>query len=570
MTFVERAIRYAQSVVGGKVAACKWVKAACRRHLDDLEKGGASWRYVFDPAAANRVCQFQQLLPHIKGEWARPVLVEGQMVYPKIALEDWQCFILCVVFGWKVKATGKRRFKRVYIEVPRKNAKSTLSSGVANFMLTADGEPGAEVYSAATTGEQARIVFNDACVMAQREPSFVSRFGVDVGKHSMSVPDTASVFRPLNAEGSTLDGLNIHCGVIDELHAHKKRDLYDVLDSGTGARSQPILWMITTAGSDRSGICYEQRIHVTKILDGAFSDDSFFGIIYTIDEDDDWTDPSVWAKANPNYGVSVMPDDMEDGCRKAMSMASAQNGFLTKRLNIWVNADSAWMDMRAWDACGDPTLNIDDFAGQECIISHDLASKVDIAAKMRLFWRDIGGIRHYYGFGRYFLNEKVVNEGANAQYSGWARRGTLVVTPGNVTDFAVIEDDFTDDAAKYTVIEAPYDPFQATQFSQRMVAAGLPMIEVGAIVKNFSEPMKWLEALVLQKRFHFDGDEMLTWMVSNTVCHRDAKENIFPRKEREENKIDGLVALLMCLNRAMSAQDLDGNIDDFLNAPIST
>jgi phage terminase large subunit-like protein len=560
MTFVERANRYAQRVVGGEIASCKWVRAACQRHLNDLARSGADWRYVFDAKAANRVCQFQQLLPHIKGEWARPVLVGGQMVYPKIALEDWQCFILCVVFGWKVAETGKRRFKRVYIEVPRKNAKSTLSSGVANYMLTADGEPGAEVYSAATTGEQARIVFNDATVMAQREPSFVSRFGVDIGKHSMSVPETASVFRPLNAEGSTLDGLNIHCGVIDELHAHKKRDLYDVLDSGTGARSQPILWMITTAGSDRSGICYEQRIHVTKILDGAFVDESFFGIIYTIDEGDDWTDPAVWAKANPNYGVSVMPDDMEEGCRKAMSMASAQNGFLTKRLNIWVNADSAWMDMRAWDACGDQALKIDEFAGQECIASHDLASKVDIAAKMRLFWRDIAGVRHYYGFGRYFLNEKAIEEGTNSQYSGWSRRGLLVATPGNVTDFAVVEEDFLSDAKLFTVIEAPYDPFQATQFSQRMVAAGLPMIEVGSTVKNFSEPMKWLEALVLQKRFHHDGDELLTWMVSNTVCHRDAKENIFPRKEREENKIDGVVALLMCLNRAIAAHDLDSTI----------
>jgi phage terminase large subunit-like protein len=560
MTFVERANRYAQRVVGGEVVACKWVKAACRRHLDDLARAAGGWRYVFDEVAANRVCQFQQLLPHIKGEWARPVLVGGQMVYPKIALEDWQCFILCVVFGWKVAETGKRRFKRVYIEVPRKNAKSTLSSGVANYMLTADGEPGAEVYSAATTGEQARIVFNDSVVMAQREPSFVSRFGVDIGKHSMSVPETASVFRPLNAEGSTLDGLNIHCGVIDELHAHKKRDLYDVLDSGTGARSQPILWMITTAGSDRSGICYEQRIHVTKILDGSFSDESFFGIIYTIDEGDDWTDPAVWAKANPNYGISVMPDDMEEGCRKAMSMASAQNGFLTKRLNIWVNADSAWMDMRAWDSCGDPALKIDDFAGEECFVSHDLASKVDIAAKMRLFWRDIGGVRHYYGFGRYFLNEKAIEEGTNSQYSGWSRRGLLVATPGNVTDFAVVEEDFLSDAKQFTVLEAPYDPFQATQFSQRMVAAGLPMIEVGSTVKNFSEPMKWLEALVLQKRFHHDGDELLTWMVSNTVCHRDAKENIFPRKEREENKIDGVVALLMCLNRAIVAHDLDGVI----------
>lgn len=561
MDFVDRANRYAQRVIDGEVVACKWVRAACQRHIGDLARIDPEWKYSFDPVAANRVCQFIQILPHIKGDWARPVRVGNRMVYPKIKLEDWQCFILCVVFGWKFISTGKRRFKRVYIEVPRKNAKSTLSSGVANFMLTADDEPGAEVYSAATTGEQARIVFNDACTMAAREPSFVERFGVEVGAHSMLVRSVASVFRPLNAEGSTLDGLNIHCGIIDELHAHKKRDLYDVLDSGTGARSQPILWMITTAGSDRSGICYEQRIHVTKILDGVFEDESFFGIIYTIDEGDDWTDPAVWAKANPNFGISVMPDDMEEACRKAMSMASAQNGFLTKRLNIWVNADSAWMEMRAWDACGDPALKIEQFNGEECIVSHDLASKVDIAAKMRLFWRDIDGVRHYYGFGSYFLNEQAIEDGRNSQYTGWARRGILIATPGNVTDFSMIEDDLLDDAAHFTITEAPYDPFQATQFSQRMVAAGLPMLEVGQTIKNFSEPMKWLEALVLQNRFHHDGDPLLTWMVSNVVCHRDAKDNIFPRKEREENKIDGVVALLMCLNRAMSDENTSSIYD---------
>lgn len=555
MDFAARALRYANAVVTGEIVACGWVKKAAQRHIDDLARAEQGWNYYFSNAAANRVCAFIELFPHIKGEWARPRMIDGELTYPRIRLEDWQCFVLCVPFGWLRGDNGKRRFTRVYVEVARKNAKSTLSSGVANYMLTADGEPGAEVYSAATTGEQARIVFNDSTKMAEREPEFLSTFGVEVGKHSMTVPDTASVYRPLNAEGSTLDGLNVHCGVIDELHAHKKRDLYDVLDSGTGARSQPLLWMITTAGSDRSGICYEQRIHVTKILDRVFEDESFFGIIYTLDDGDDWADQAVWPKANPNFGISVMLEDMQNLCRKAQSMASATNNFLTKRLNIWVNADSAWMDMRAWDAAADPKLKLLDFVGQESVISHDLASKVDIAAKMRLFWRDIDCIRHYYGFGAYFLNEAAVEEGRNSQYDGWARRGLLTVTDGNVTDFSVIETDFIDDASMFTVTEAPYDPFQATQFSQRMAEAGLPMIEVGQTVKNFSEPMKWLEALVLQGRFHHDGDPVLTWMVSNVVCHRDAKDNIYPRKEREENKIDGLVALLMCLNRVISSDN---------------
>ncbi|RJG06258.1 terminase large subunit [Noviherbaspirillum cavernae] len=551
MDYVDRTLRYAAGVTSGEIIACKWVKLACQRHLDDLQREG--WKYRFDAARANRVCRYVELLPHIKGDWARPVNVDGVMVYPTINLEDWQCFIICVVFGW-IDQRGKRRFKRVYVEVPRKNAKSTMSSGIALYMLTADGEPGAEVYSAATTGEQARIVFDDAKRMALRSPALLERFGVGVATYDITIAETASTFRALNAEGSTLDGLNIHCAIVDELHAHKRRELYDVLDSGTGSRSQPLLWMITTAGSDRSGICYEQRAHVIKVLERVFEDESFFGIIYTIDDEDDWADPAVWAKANPNYGVSVLPDDMEAACRKAMSMPSAVNGFLTKRLNVWVNADSAWMDMRAWDACGDPVLTLEQFEGAECLIAHDLASKVDIADKVRLFWRDIEGRRHYYAFAQHYLNEQAIEDGRNSQYSGWARRGLITVTPGNVTDFGVIEDDLLIDAARFRVQEAPYDPFQATQFSQRMVAANLPMVEVGQTVKNFSEPMKWLEALVLEGRFHHDGDPVLTWMVSNVVCHRDAKDNIFPRKEREENKIDGVVALLMCLNRAIADQ----------------
>lgn len=554
-TYVERAHSYARAVVEGDIVACKWVKRAAQRQLNDLKQAETGWKFRFDEPAANRICRFIELMPHIKGEWARPVWIDGDMVYPRIVLEDWQCFILCTVFGWLHNLTGMRRYKRAYIEVPRKNAKSTLSSGVALYLLTADGEPGAEVYSAATTGEQARIVFNDSSQMAQRESSFIDRFGVNIGKHAITVPETASVFKPLNAEGSTLDGLNIHGGIIDELHAHKKRDLYDVLDSGTGARKQPLLWMITTAGSDRAGICYEQRIHVTKVLENVFEDDSFFGIIYTIDDGDDWADEATWAKANPNYGISVNTEDMQQACDKAKSMASAQNNFLTKRLNVWVNADSAWMEMRAWEACRDTSLKLADFKGQPCIIAHDLASKVDIAAKIYLFWRDIDGKRHYYGFGRYYLNEAAVQNGSNSQYSGWTRQGLLTVTPGNVTDFEVIEDEFIQDAQEFTIEEAPYDPFQATQFSQRMVAEGLPMIEVGQTVKNFSEPMKWLEALVLEGRFHFDGDPVLTWMISNVVCHRDAKDNIYPRKEQEQNKIDGVVGLLMCLNRALSLEN---------------
>lgn len=542
MDHTTRAIDYADRVVSGKEVAGKFEIRACERFLRDIDHGN-DWIYRYDKVQAERACTFIEGLPHIKGQWARQRL--------KISLEPWQSFIVCNLFGWLHQESGMRRFTTAYLEVARKNAKSTIAAGIGLYMLAGDGEPGAEVYSAATTGDQARIVYDVARQMVLRESAFAAS-GVEAQIRGIYITDDARKFEPLNAEGSTLDGLNPHCIVIDELHAHKRRDVYDVMDTARGARDQSLLLSITTAGSDRAGICYEQRIYVTKVLDGVFDDERYFGIIYTIDDNDDWTNPSVWRKANPNYGISVLTEDFERSAREAMNKPSALNNFLTKRLNVWVNADNAWMDMRAWDACADISLTIDQFEGHDCIIAHDLASKVDIAAKMRLFWRDIDGERHYYAFGRYFLNESAIENGTNSQYNGWARRGMLTATPGNVTDFGVIEDDFMDDATRYTVIEAPYDPFQATQFSQNMVAAGLPMIEVGATVKNFSEPMKWLEALVLQNKFHHDGDEVLAWMISNTVCHRDAKENIFPRKERDENKIDGVVALIMCLNRAMS------------------
>lgn len=554
MSYIEIANQYIADVLSGEIIACKWVKLACQRQVKDLARAAAGdegFPYRFDGAAGSRICQFVEMLPHTKGRWARQ--------RERIRLEPWQCFILSTVFGWLHVDTGMRRFRRAYEEVARKNAKSTKSSGIALYLFGADNEPGAEVYSAATTRDQAKIVFDDARAMALREPDMCSALGIDVLQHQMIIEDESSKFLPLSAEGTTLDGLNVHGGIIDELHAHKTRAVFDVIDSATGARDQSLLWMITTAGSNRAGICYEQRIHVTKILNGVFEDENFFGIIYTIDDDDDWRDPAVWIKANPNLHISVALDDMEMACRKAQSMPSAIANFKTKKLNVWVNADSAWMDMQAWEACADESLQLADFTGEDVIIAHDLASKIDIAAKIRLFKREIEGVWHFYAFGEYYLNEYAIEQSSNAHYPGWAETGQLTVTPGNVTDFGVIEDDLLYDAKRFRITESPYDPFQATQFSQRMVEAGLPMIEVGSTVKNFSEPMKWMQALVLQGRFHHDGNPVLTWMVSNTVCHKDAKENIFPRKEREENKIDGVVATLMCLNRLINLEPVEND-----------
>jgi phage terminase large subunit-like protein len=363
--------------VSNKILACELTKLACKRFLNDCKKSKKKdFPFELIEETASKFCRVIELLPHVKGKpWAGT----------KIKLEPWQIFIVVNVFGWLHKKTGLRRFRTVYVEVPRKNAKSTLTSTVALCMLAIDGEPGAEIYSAATTRDQAKIVFEDAQNMTRRTPGFRKKFGIEVGARAITILESGSKFMALSAEGSTLDGLNVHFGGIDELHAHKTRSVFDVIETATGARTQPLLWLITTAGSNQAGICYEQRTYVTKILEGAFEDDTYFGVIYTIDKTDDWTDPAVWEKANPNYGISVIPDDIARLAKKAEKLPSAQNNFLTKRLNVWVNANEAWMNMREWDKCADPTLNIEDFKGEHCFVGVDLASKIDIAVMMFLF-----------------------------------------------------------------------------------------------------------------------------------------------------------------------------------------
>ncbi|POR47069.1 phage terminase large subunit-like protein [Paraburkholderia eburnea] len=561
-SYAMTARRYAEAVVAGNVPACRWVKLACQRQLNDLARfKGKSSPYRFNPklsdrsgkdfAPADNLCALIERLPHVKGPLA------GE----PITLEPWQVFILTTVFGW-VQADGRRRFRRSYIEVPRGNAKSTLSSAVGLYMLAADGEGGAEVYSLATTRDQARIVFGDAQTMARRSAGFRSRFGVAVGAHNMNVLASGSKFEALSAEGSTLDGLNIHFGCVDELHAHKTRTVYDVVETGTGKRNNSLLWVITTAGSNRAGICYEIRSFVTKLLEGVFEDDSQFGIVYGLDDGDDWTTEEALIKANPNWGISVQPEVLVPLQAKAMQLPSAVNNFKTKHLNEWVNADTAWMDMRAWDRCADTALDLDTFAGQPCWIGLDLASKTDIAALMLLFAHpEIEG--GYAIFGRYYLPEDTVMATSNSQYAGWMRNGRLTVTPGNVIDFGWIEADLIEMSSRFQVQGVAFDPFQATQLSTRMLAEGLPMIEVRPTVLNFSEPMKALEALVLQRRLIHDGDPVLGWMASNVVAHLDAKDNIYPRKERPENKIDGIVALIMALSRALVGDGTPKMPDDY-------
>lgn len=543
--YVDAALEYARAVVAGEIKACKWTRLACQRQLDDLEREAADdWPWVFDHDRAERPCAFIELLPHIKGKWAR----EGRL----IQLEPWQCFIITTLFGWVHHETRLRRFLEAYEEVPRKNAKSTKGSGVLLYMLAADGEHGAECYTAATTRDQARIVFDDAKGMAERTPDLRTYLGVAIMQHSLTVAHTASKAAPLAAEGSTLDGLNVHFALLDELHAHKTRAVYDVIDTARGAREQSLLWTITTSGTDRSGICYERRTHVAKVLERVIRDDRIFGIIYTIDEGDDPFDPSVWAKANPNFGVSVMPDDMAAAARKAEAMPSALSNFLTKRLNVWVSGESPWMDMRAWERCAEPKLQqIGDFAGAKAWIGLDLAQKKDFAALCIVFEQD--GLWNVCT--RLYLNELAIQESGNAHLSGWARQGYVQVTDGDITDFDVVADDLRMLCREFDVQEIAFDPALSMYFAGKLIEEGLPLVEITQRAMFFTPPLIQVENLVLEKKLRHDGNLVMSWMVSNLVV-KVSKFNELrsPTKERPENKIDGPIAMLMALGRALATE----------------
>lgn len=533
--------------MAGDIPACVYVRQACERQLRDLADPPVGYR--FDEAKASRVCAFVELCPHIKG----PLASRGEL----LALADWQVFILTTAFGW-VDAEGNRRFRRVYIEVPRGNGKSALSSTIGLYMLALDGEAGAEIYSAATTRDQARIVFRDAQAMARKMPQFTRRFGVDVLAHAVVQLKSSSSFKALSADGHTLDGLNIHLAVIDELHAHKARDVYDVLETGLGKRPQSMLWVITTAGWNKFGVCYEVRDYVVKLLSGAVKDgatESTFGIIYTIDDGDDFYSGETLRKANPNWGVSVDPTVVMQTAGKAKQVATARANYLTKHLNIWVDANSALFDSEHWRKCQDIALNEADFLSDESVVALDLASKIDIAAKVNVYRRKVDGVFHYYAFPKFYVPRAAIEEDRHPMYRGWEMQGDLEATAGETIDFAVIEDEIRLEVPGRNIKAVVADPWQANYLVTNLQRDGFPAEEFRQTVANMSEATKTLDALMREGRIHHPGNAVLNWMIGNVVGHFDAKDNVYPRKELDANKIDGAVALIMGLGWFINGKD---------------
>lgn len=541
-------------MVDGETPACKWVIAACRRHLDDYAKSEAdeSYPWKFDNQSAKEVCDFIQLLPHTKDDFEYRAARQET-----IKLEKWQLFVTCCLFGWVARRAKNKtyRFREAYVEVPRKNGKSTWAAGIGLYKFAADGEHGSEVYSGATSEKQAWEVFRPARLMAARTPDLLEHYGITVNAKSLTIQENGSRFEPVI--GKPGDGSSPSCAIIDEFHEHTTDDLVGTMRTGMGARRNPLLFIITTAGSDRSSPCYQRHLDVKQLLKGGYKDERLFGIIYTIDDGDDWRDPEVLKKANPNYNVSIEPEGIERDLQNAVQSARLQNDFKTKRQNIWENAAAAWMNMAAWDKCKDPNLKIEQFLGDRAWVGLDLANRIDLASKVLLFRRTIDEKDHYYIFVTNYLNEGALETAHNAgHYRQWASENKLVVTPGSMTDHKWIATDLISDGKRFNLVEVDHDPYGADsligflqadpQWSQHC-----EFVKIDQNVGNLSPAMKYVEGLVLDGRLHHDGDDILTWAFSNVTVKPDRNDNIFPRKERDANKIDPATAVFNVMCRAM-------------------
>ncbi len=546
--FAEIAFQYALDVTEDRIPACQWTRLACQRYLDDLNNGQRDWPYRFDIAKAERACRFIELLPHVKGIWAAKL--------ERLKLEPWQVFIVCSLFGWVWALDGRRRFTLAYIEVSRKNGKSILAAAIGIYLAFCDGEFGAEVYSGATTEAQAHEVFRPARQMMERSPELSRILGLRTPPASkqLSMPENGSRFEPV--VGKPGDGASPHCGIVDEYHEHDSDALVDTFRTGMGARSQPILFIITTAGDNAAGPCKLLQGDVCKILQGTISRDEVFGIIYSIDNLQEWASEKALAMANPNLGVSVSREFLLTEQRAALTNPRKQGVFQTKNLCVWVGAVSAYFDAHTWTKLGDRSLSPDSLIGSVCVTSVDLSTKRDFTVRISIFKKAIKGKDHYYLFSKCYLPQAQIEKPEHMHYKDWAAAGFITVHSGSTVDFEEIENETIADVKRFRSCEFAFDPWNAAQFAQGIAKkTKAEIVEIQQSTKNHSPAMKELDALIADGRIHHDGNPVIAWMIGNVMAKEDKNENVFPCKEdgREENKIDGAVATLMALSRAQVA-----------------
>jgi phage terminase large subunit-like protein len=551
-----RAKQYIKDVASGKLTACRYVRLAVGRHLADLERSkDPSWPYRFDEGKAIRSIKFAQLLKHSKGKWAKRK--------ESLRLEGWQQFIKWCVHGWVRKDTGTRRFRKAYVEVPRKNGKTTLAASDVLDLFFLDGEEGAEIYTAATKRDQAKLCWAEVASMIRKQPALRERVDILNNTSTIRLKGTLSVIKALGADSNTEDGLNPLMGVIDEYHAHKTADMVNVLESGMGSRAEPFIEIITTAGTNQHGPCYqEERTLAVNTLEGGGPED-FFCIIFTLDEGDDWTDPSVWGKANPNLGVSVYEEYLASRVNLALASPRKQNDVKTKNFNIWCSAQTAWIPHDTWDACGGD-VDTQALAGRPCTAGLDLANSVDLSAVALVFPpRDME--TDYQILVRYYMPEDVVDEKTRTDkvpYALWVEQGWITATPGNIIDQDFIEADLRAVFDLYDCERTAYDPWNASQIVTHLRAEGMTMVPMRQGYATLSPISKSFETLLLSKRIRHGRNPVLAWNMACTSVKEDENGNIRPVKPERGSgmRIDGILATIMALGLAL--EEVDGTADD--------
>lgn len=496
----------------------------------------------YDKNAADFAVNFIQCLSHTKGTWAgKP-----------FDLIPWQEQIIRDLFGI-LKPNGYRQFNTAYIEIPKKQGKSELAAAIALLLTCADGEERAEVYGCAADRQQASIVFEVAADMIRMCPSLSKRCKIlSATKRIIYIP-TNSFYQVLSAEAYSKHGFNIHGVVFDELHTQPNRKLFDVMTKGSGdARTQPLYFLITTAGTDTKSICYETHQKAKDILAGRKIDSTFYPVIYGADLNDDWTDPKVWKKANPSLGITVAIDKVKSACESAKQNPSEENSFRQLRLNQWVKQAVRWMPMEKWNACSD-SVSDDALLGRICYGGLDLSSTTDITAFVLVFppteEDDRYIIKPYFWIPEENVDLRVKRD--HVPYDLWERQGFLMTTEGNVVHYGFIEKFIETLGEKFHIKEIAFDRWGAVQMSQNLEAMGFTVVPFGQGFKDMSPSTKELMKLVLEKRIVHGAHPVLSWMMDNIFIRTDPAGNIKPDKEKSTEKIDGAVATIMALDRAI-------------------
>ncbi len=494
-------------------------------------------RGAIDTAQADRAVNFIRGLRHTKGRWA------GQ---PFGLLDFQEHRIIRPVFG-TLRPDGTRQYRLVYIELPKKNGKSELAAAVSNYLLFADGEIGAEVYYAAVDRDQAGLCYNVAAQMVEWSPALSRRAKVIRSTRRIWVPETASFSRVLSADVPNKHGLNVSGCVIDELHAHPNRDLYDVLTQGAGeARTQPLWFIITTAGYDRNSVCWELHERVRQKNEGLIDDPTLYGVIYGVPETADWEDPREWEKANPSLGRIFTIDRMMEAYKAAKGNPVQENLFRRLRLNQWTASETRWLDVKVWDECK-ALLGLE---GRDCYGGLDLSSTTDLTAFSMCFPdNDEYHIRTHFWLPADNINDREKRD--RVPYQQWARDGWLTLTPGNVVDYDYIIRDMVEYRAQYRINEVAFDRWGAEKLRQQLTDLGFVMVEFGQGYKSMSPPTKEFERLVLSQKLHHDGNPILRWNLDNTVVSTDPAGNVKPNKQAATQRIDGVVSSIMALDRAL-------------------